>query len=406
MLKYIIPSLLAFLFLFSCSQEEKHVYKDIEKQLLTQFIAVADGGIIEIPEGYYRFKGSLSLEGKKNITIRGKGKDKTVLSWKGQKDGSEGFKITNGENILIENLTIQDTKGDGVKTQKIKGITFRNVKAEWTGEPNEKNGSYGFYPVDCDNVLVEGCESIGASDAGIYVGQSRNVVVRKCSVFHNVAGIEIENCRNAEVYDNLAEQNTGGILVFDMPGLTQTGKEVRVFKNMVKKNNFKNFAPKGNIVGTVPPGTGIMVVATNYVEIFDNDIVGNKTLGACVASFLISGFEIKDTTFDPYPKSIYIHDNRFKRGFRLPTLQNDMGKLLALRFWFWPPDVIYDGMVDPKALDANGKVKEEYRICVRNNGDIKVANVDAKNDFKGVNTDPKQFDCSAPNVAPIAFKPN
>jgi parallel beta-helix repeat protein len=405
MLHKLLPCLVLCLLLFSCSHEEQHEYKDIEKQLLTQFIMAADGATIDIPAGYYKFKGSLSLEGKKNITIRGKGKDKTVLSFKGQSEGAEGIKIVNGENIIIEDLTIQDSKGDCIKTQDIKGITFRNLKAEWTGEPKKENGSYGFYPVNCDNVLLEGCEAIGASDAGIYVGQSRNVVVRKCRAYNNVAGIEIENCQKAEVYDNLSEENTGGILVFDMPGLTQTGRDVRVYKNMVKKNNYKNFAPEGNIVGTVPPGTGIMVVATNYVEIFDNDIVGNKTLGACIASYLISGFPVKDSTFDPYPKSIYIHDNRFDRGFRLPTLDHDIGKLLAYKFFFWPPDVMYDGTVDPKAKDANGKVKEEYRICVRNNGDAKVANADADHKFKNINTDPKPFDCGAPVIEPIAFKP-
>ena len=40
---------------------------------------------------------------------------------------------------------------------------------------------------------IEHCIAIGASDAGIYVGQSNNIIVRNCEVFQNVAGIEIEN---------------------------------------------------------------------------------------------------------------------------------------------------------------------------------------------------------------------
>ena len=405
-MKKLIPLSLLLATLFSCTQkQEKIEYKSIEKQLQTQFITVADSGVIEIPEGHYIFKGSLSMEGKKNIIIRGKGVDKTFLSFKGQTDGAEGMKITNCSNITVQDLTIQDAKGDGIKTQDIHGITFRNMTAEWTCEPRKENGSYGFYPVNCDSVLMDNCISNGASDAGIYVGQSRNVVVRNCKPFHNVAGIEIENCINAEVYDNEPHDNTGGILVFDMPGLKQFGHDTRVYHNKVTRNNFKNFAPEGNIVGTVPPGTGIMMVATKNCEVYDNDIIGQKTLGVCAASYLMSGFHFNDTLFDPYPKAINVHNNRFDRGFRLPSLSNKMGKVLALRFLFWPPEFLYDGIVDPKSLDANGKVKEETRICVKNNGGIKVANVDGANNFKNVSTDQAQFDCDKPVVAPSKYNP-
>jgi parallel beta-helix repeat protein len=102
-------------------------------------------------------------------------------------------------------------------------------------------------------VLLENCIAIGASDAGIYVGQSRDIIVTNCEAYHNVAGIEIENCIRADVYDNNAHGNTGGILIFDMPGLTQDGSLVRVYNNKIKENNFRNFAPEGNIVGRSAP---------------------------------------------------------------------------------------------------------------------------------------------------------
>ena len=35
------------------------------------------------------------------------------------------------------------------------------------------------YPVESTNVLIDGCVAIGASDAGIYVGQSQNIIVQK-----------------------------------------------------------------------------------------------------------------------------------------------------------------------------------------------------------------------------------
>ena len=84
------------------------------------------------------------MEGKKNIVIRGKGIDKTILSFKNQTSGAEGIRVSECENITIEDMTVQDSKGDLIKTMHVKGITFRNIKAEWTGKPNEKNGAYAY----------------------------------------------------------------------------------------------------------------------------------------------------------------------------------------------------------------------------------------------------------------------
>ncbi|MCP5972769.1 right-handed parallel beta-helix repeat-containing protein, partial [Klebsiella pneumoniae] len=83
---------------------------------------------------------------------------------------------------------------------------------------------------ESENVLIDSVLVIGASDAGIYVGQSRNIIVRDSIARFNVAGIEIENSFNADVHDNVATKNTGGILVFDLPNLPQQGgHNVRVF---------------------------------------------------------------------------------------------------------------------------------------------------------------------------------
>ena len=69
------------------------------------------------------------------------------------------------------------------------------------------------------------------------MGQSRNVVVRNSRAEYNVAGIEIENTVHADVHDNVARNNTGGILVFNMPDLPVAGHSTRVFDNEVTGNN-------------------------------------------------------------------------------------------------------------------------------------------------------------------------
>src|SRR5690606_32186800 len=153
----------------------------------------------------------------------------------------------------------EDTAGDGLKVEGADGVTIRRVRVTWNGTPGPDNGAYGLYPVQCQNVLIEGSLVEGASDAGIYVGQSDTIVVRDNQVRNNVAGIEIENSSNADVHGNTATGNTGGVLVFNLPGLqVQNGAVTRVFDNTIVENNLDNFAPEGNIVGLVPRGTGII----------------------------------------------------------------------------------------------------------------------------------------------------
>ena len=371
---------------------------DVEKLLQTQLIEINNGQNLEITEGSFSLTKSLSMDGKKNITIRGKGMDKTVLSFENQKSGAEGLRITNCENIILEDLTVQDSKGDLIKAMHVSGITFRRVKAEWTGKVSSKNGGYAFYPVQCSNVTIDGCTARGASDAGIYVGQSRTIVVKNCFVTENVAGIEIENSLYAEVFDNTATQNTGGILVFDLPDLVEKrGGNVRVFNNKIFENNLSNFAPKGNIVAKVPKGTGVLILATSSVEVFNNQILNNQSASVGIISYFMTENPIKDSLYYPYPTNIGIYNNTFERRPERATSQGRFGKifLFKLKFGKNVPHVLYDGIVDPKLKRTNEQIVygNTNNICIKNNKNQSIGNMDAENGFKNVSRDQMPFDC-------------
>ena len=107
------------------------------------------------------------------------------------------------DRVVLEDFAVEDSKGDGVKSKGSDQITFRKLRVEWTNGPDAKNGAYGVYPVSSKNVLIDGVTVKGAADAGIYVGQSENIVVRNSSAEFNVAGIEIENSFKADVYKNV-----------------------------------------------------------------------------------------------------------------------------------------------------------------------------------------------------------
>ena len=320
---------------------------DLPFQLREALIMARPGTEIRLPEGHWKFDDELILN-TSHVTLKGQGADKTVLSFAGQPVGAQGLLVLS-DAFVLEDLAIEDTAGDGLRVEGANGVIIRRVRVEWTRGAHQENGSYGIYPVLCENILVEETRVSGASDAGIYVGQSKDIVVRRNTVEYNVAGIEIENSVHADVYENEVRHNTGGILIFDMPALTQAGHHTRVFRNRVVDNNTKNFAPPGNIVGKVPAGTGIMVLSTDHVDVFENIITGNRTVAFAIVSFKTMQLAFGDRLperYDPYPEHISFHHNIVSRpagwysdGGELSSLVN----ILFLMSFRQVTDIVTDG---------------------------------------------------------------
>lgn len=397
--------LLSTVFLVSCSEEsatEQMAEAGVQKKLLEQLIMAQPGDVIEIPPGFHEITRSLSLK-VDHVTLRGAGMDESILSFKNQTQGAEGLMVT-GSNVLLEGFAVEDAKGDAIKINECENLTIRSVRVEWTNGPDKDNGAYGLYPVQCENVLIDESVAIGASDAGIYVGQSNQVVVKNSRAEFNVAGIEIENTTNADVFNNVATNNTGGILVFNMPNLPQPGAKTRVFNNEIVSNNTGNFAPAGTAVASVPTGSGIVINSNDEVEIFANAIKDNDTANIVISSYFSAGYSDRATveSFDPYPEAIYIYDNEFAGGGESP----DGVELQALRVAHYGlmghfPDIIWDGFVNA-ALLVDGEMPSIKKICVQN-GDVKVLNVDAPNNYAGVTDESAEFDCELPKLAAVSL---
>jgi len=318
-------------------------YTEIQEAL----ILANPGDIVHISEGFYKLEDSLSID-IDNLTLQGDGINKTILSFKDQMSGAQGLSVTS-DGVTLQDFAVEDAKGDAIKVKGVHGISFIRVRTEWTNGPDELNGAYGLYPVESKNVLIDSCVAIGASDAGIYVGQSENIIVKNSRAEFNVAGIEIENSYYADVFDNHAENNTGGILVFDLPDIPQQGgHHVRVFRNKSINNNTDNFAPEGNIVGEVPRGTGIIIQANSHVEIFENDIGGNDTVNIAIVTY---GYETEDENYYPDPRSIEIHNNRFTKSGNNPDLETgELAKILYELSDKNMPDIFWDGILPMKQI--------------------------------------------------------
>jgi parallel beta-helix repeat protein len=311
---------------------------DAQERLQGALIEAKTGDTVLIGPGTFVLTDGLSLD-VDGVIVKGAGPDRTILSFKGQKSAGEGLLVTS-DNVVLRDFAVEDSKGDGIKSKAANQIVYYNLRVEWTNGPKASNGAYGVYPVESKNVLIDSVLVKGASDAGIYVGQSENIIVRKSRAHFNVAGIEIENSYNADVHSNIATRNTAGILVFNLPNLPKKGgHDVRVFANRIEWNATPNFAPPGNIVASAPTGTGVIVMANRNVHVFGNAIGGHGTTNVMLVGYQLA---FTDTGYQPLPIDVVVRDNSHgKAGFD-PGPQFAGGKELAAAMGGIAP-VIWDG---------------------------------------------------------------
>lgn len=286
------------------------------------------GDTIEVEPGIYHESLTLDLD---NITFKGKttaspfeyAKNKPdeakagthgVMGWPildGKNELADGI-IATGSNFKIEGLEFRNYKANGIQVQHAHKPVFRDLLVN-------NSGLYGTYPVSCTGVLIERVAATRIADAAIYVGQSRDIVVKDSIAYASVTGIEIENSINSLVENNHVFDNASGILVFLLPNnVSKVGRDHIVRNNKVISNNHVNFGNPNAIVGQVPSGGGILVMAADNVEVANNEIRDNNSYGIAVTSLDIS-FP-KGTQFDvgPTPENVWVHSNNLARNGKQP----------------------------------------------------------------------------------------
>jgi len=353
------------------------------------------GQVICFHEGVYKLHDELTLT-TSGVELRGSNTEVgTVLDFDGQQSGANGLSVT-ADHFKLTRITVMNTAGDAVRVDKSDDVTFSFVTVTWKG-PSSQNGAYGLYPVESHHVIIDHCKVSFASDAGIYVGQSDHVIVRQSEALHNVAGIEIENTTDAEVVDNYAHDNVGGILVFNLPNLpVKDGKRAKVHGNRVLNNNQQSFAAPGSIVSMVPSGTGMLVLSTDFNELHNNTVAGNQSVGLAVISYLLIGRSdyMTDMQYDLYPQGNYIHDNQFSHNGYNPQ---DVALVLAAGIGMHTvPDLLWDGYVDAMRTDPS------LRNCFQANTGSFVF-MDAQNRFHAPSTDIAPYTCTGTALPAVTW---
>ena len=238
-------------------------------------------------------------------------------------------------------------------------------------------------------------EVIGASDAGIYVGQSVNAIVRNSKVHGFVAGIESENTTNMDIYQNEVYDNTAGILIFALPNLTKKDAlDTNAHDNNVHDNNRANFNTF-SVVQYVPSGIGILILAADYAEVHANTITNQNTVGLTMVSLntfaIIDGSPVNDPNTDPYPEHAYIYDNTYTNCGNMPSSPLDSLPNRPVE------DIVWDGD-ERMPMSANLCLGTDNTATFRNvNG---IANIGTP---ANQSTDPTPFLCPGKVHDPVTF---
>jgi parallel beta-helix repeat protein len=358
--------------------------------LQTAANSIEDNTTIVLATGTYKMTNSVTLRNK-GVHLIGQGIDLTTLDFGTATTQGNGVDAV-GDDFLIQDLTVRDSPKDGIRVEASTGVVFRRIRATWTKPSSSTNGAYGIYPVKSSNVLVEGSRAENAADAGLYVGQCQHVIVRNNVVTGNVAGLEIENTQYADVYGNTADDNTGGIVVFDLPGNPIVGHDTRLRNNKIKNNNHVNFAA-GGTVASIPVGTGTFAMASRRVEITGNTYMNNHTGDIA----LISGLAIEpDATkweLDPATlagtidglnllttpagkimnfrsENILVANNTHVGSGTMPDAHDllSLGLLLAIKYGTTPVDsVLYDAIGETSFDYMTPRYSNDNHMCIGGN---------------------------------------
>ena len=245
---------------------------------------------------------------KSSITIMGYTKNNKRLTILDGLHVLSDAAVGSGSDIEIRDLIVKNYTSNGLMLNHARNVTYRNLECHNTG-------LYGIYPVECVGVLIENCLVTGSSDAAIYVGQSKDIIVRGNIAHGNVTGIEIENSVNALVENNEVYNNTGGVLVFLLPNNpSKVSINCRVVGNYIHDNNHENFADPTAIVSQVPSGTGILIMAGDEVEVTQNKIINNNSFGVGLIGLDLLFGTGNNYDVDPIPQACWIHNNSYENN--------------------------------------------------------------------------------------------
>jgi len=261
------------------------------------------GDTVEVTAGVYHEAIKVTID---NLTLRGipdSNGQWPILDGQGQLDNAV---MGSGNFLTVEQFQISNYTDNGVITKGTYSSTFGDLIIT---DP----GQYGVFPILDTHVTIQHIKVTGAKDAGIYVGQSRDIVVEDSEAFKNNSGIEIESSINSVVQNNYVHDNTLGMLVWisEEPDVIATdGHDAKLVNNRVENNNASPIATN-SLPGAVPPGIGILVLMADRTEVAHNAIKDNNSAGVAVAQASTAFGDTHTFRVPLIPEGTWLHDNQY-----------------------------------------------------------------------------------------------
>lgn len=217
----------------------------------------------------------------------------------------------------LSGFTIRGFDADGVHLVCVDGFSITNNVAD-------ANEVYGLFPIVSRNGVIANNEVTNtARDAGIYVGQSDNVLITNNRVHDNLLGIEVENSRGCGVMSNQVYGNTFGVFIDIEPFLDRNIQEGTLVElNLIHDNNRPNSSEAGDPLALLPAGIGVLLAGADTTSVFANTVLRNQFVGIGVVSFCLSlalqGQPCDGLDIDPNPDANHIVANFVHQNGTVP----------------------------------------------------------------------------------------
>jgi parallel beta-helix repeat protein len=281
--------------------------------------AAADGTKLLLRSGTYAQSVFLD-RGNLEFVGCGSAQDERPLFVPASAGDTNGFNATSAppqlplENLIFQSIAFGEVGNAWAENGIFVSGADKLLMRDLTGE-GDRSSVYLVYPVKSTNVMVETTDAKSTTDAGVYIGQTVDCEARFNKAWDHPAAIEIENSGRCDVHNNIAYENTAGLLVFKLtsPDL-QISRDHDIHHNYIAENNIPNHCHGGAVCNAVP-GTGIMTISDRFTQYRYNEIRDNRSVGLLMIDQETVNVFVAAGTFDPVSDPQALEGNCFRNNY-------------------------------------------------------------------------------------------
>ena len=207
------------------------------------------------------------------------------------------IKIDSADNVRIENINFERTRGTGIEIKTANAVNIKNCNVNSAGK-------YGIFADGVTNTIIDGCEVGNISKGGIYVNYAayhdpdlevQNNVIQNCDVYN----IGTENFIAGAVYVGGTGNKVSNNTIHDTPHMAIwfDGND-----NTVEYNEIYNALKLCDDAGIIYSNAGLLgfgnVVQYNYVHDCPTLNPNPTELYVIYLDYTTSGVTVKNNIFD------------------------------------------------------------------------------------------------------------